>query len=126
MSFISRKHLALVRLSNLSIRIETGRFERSRIEENFRVCQIGCEEDSVENEYHWIFKCTVYNNIRFAWLSELKTPNNFLNLGAAEKLNVVLNWPDNVKCTAQYLIDICNVRSKIIHKKNVNDPELLF
>ena len=126
MSFISRKHLALVRLSNLSIRIETGRFERPRIEENFRVCQIGCEEDSVENEYHLIFKYTVYNNIRFAWLSKLKTPTNFLNLGTAEKLNVVLNWPESVKCTAQYLIDICNVRSIIIHNKNVNDPELLF
>ena len=74
----------------------------------------------------YIFKCTVYNNIRFAWLNKLKTPNNFLNLGAAEKIKVVLNWPENVKCTAQYLIDICNVRSKIIHKKTENDPELLF
>jgi len=80
MSFISRKHLALVRLSNLLIKIETGRFERPRIDEKLRVCQIGCDEASVENEYHLIFKCTVYNNIRFAWPNKSKTPNNFLNL----------------------------------------------
>ena len=126
MPFISRKHLALVRLSNLSIRIETGRFERPRIDEYLRLCQIGCEEPSVEDEYHIIFKCTVYNNLRFSWFNKLKTPNDFSNLGPSEKLKVVLNWPENVKCTAQFLINMCNVRSKILHKKNVNDPEVLF
>ena len=39
MSFICRKHLALTRLSNLPIRIETARYERPRIEANLRLCQ---------------------------------------------------------------------------------------
>ena len=115
MSFICRKYLALIRLSNLAIRIETGRFERPRIEENFRLCQVCLDGVSIENENHVIFKCTSYNNIRMSWLSKIKTPENFCDLAISEKLKVVLNWPENVKLTSQFLIDAFNKRSKIIN-----------
>jgi hypothetical protein len=115
MAFIRRKYLALIRLSNLAIRIETGRYERPRIEENFRLCQVCLDGVSIEHEYHVIFQCTSYNNIRMSWLSKIKTPENFCDLVTAEKLKVVLNWPENVKLTAQFLIDAFNKRSKIVN-----------
>ena len=49
------------------------------------------------------------------WLSKIKTPENFCDLLTAEKLKVVLNWPENVKLTAQFLIDAFNKRSKIVN-----------
>ena len=30
--------------------------------------------------------------------------------------NVVLNWPENVKLTAQFLIDVFNKRSKMVNR----------
>ena len=50
-----------------------------------------------------------------SWLSKIKTPENFCDLVTAEKFKVVLNWPENVKLTAQFLIDIFNKRSKIVN-----------
>ena len=70
---------------------------------------------STENEFHVIFQCTSYNNIRMSWLSKTKTPENFCNLANAERLKIVLNCPENVKLTAQFLIDAFNKRSKIIN-----------
>ena len=56
MSFIKRKFLALSRLSNLSIRLETGRYERPRLEENLRLCQACNDGLSIENEFHIYFQ----------------------------------------------------------------------
>ena len=40
---------------------------------------------------------------------------------STEKLKVVLDLPENVKLTAQFFIDICNVRSKILFSKTANN-----
>ena len=50
-----------------------------------------------------------------SWLSKIKTPENFCNLVIAEKFKVVLNWPENVRLTAKFLIDVFNKRSKIVN-----------
>ena len=80
MPFICRKYLALTRLSNLSIRIETSRFERPRIDENLRICLACNDGTSVENEHHVIFQCSVYSDLRMAWLRKIKTPDDFSEL----------------------------------------------
>ena len=67
MPFICRKYLALTRLSNLSIRIETGRFERPRIDENLRICPACNDGTSDENEYH-VTQGNLFTNIfSFFW-----------------------------------------------------------
>ena len=112
--FICRKYLALTRLSNLSIRIETGRFERPRINENLRFCPACVDGTSVENEHHVIFKCSVYSDLRTVWFRKIKVPDNFSELVSAEQLKLVLNSPENVKVTAQFILDAYNMRSKIV------------
>ena len=114
MPFICRKYLALTRLSNLSIRIETGRFERPRINENLRFCPACVDGTSVENEHHVIFKCSVYSDLRTVWFRKIKVPDNFSELVSAEQLKLVLNSPENVKVTAQFILDAYNMRSKIV------------
>ena len=116
MPFICRKFLALTRLSNLSIRIETGRFERPKIDANLRFCPSCLDGVSIENEFHVIFQCVIYDDLRSIWLRKLKIPENFAEIDASEKLKLVLNAPENIKITAQFIIDAFNVRSKIVNK----------
>ena len=117
MPFLCRKYLALTRLSNLPIRIETARFERPKIDANLRFCQVGCEGLFVEDEYHILFICSRYNQLRLPWFNKIKIPENFQNMQQIEKLKLDLNSPENVKITGQFLVDISNVRSKILLKK---------
>ena len=114
MSFIRRKFLALTRLSNLSIRLETGRFERPKVEEKLRLCPVCLDGISIENEFHFIFQCSIYEELRRKWISKLRIPENFLQIEKAEKFKLVLNEPDNVKFTAQFIIDMYSIRSKIV------------
>ena len=116
MPFICRKYLALTRLSNLGIRIETGRFERPRLEANQRFCPSCKDGTKIEDEFHLIFQCVSYTEMRANWLRNLKLPENFAEEEASEKLKVVLNDPENVKPTGQFIIDAYNYRSKIVKK----------
>ena len=115
MPFLKRKFLALSRLSNLAIRLETGRYERPRLEEHLRLCKACNDGISVENEFHVYFKCGLYENLRQNWISTLNVPVNFQDLPAAERFNLIFNKPENVKATAQYIIDAFNKRSKAVN-----------
>ena len=126
MPFVARKFLALTRLSNLPIRIETARYERPKIDANLRFCQVGCGGLSVGDEFHILFSCNMYNHLRFSWLNKIKKPENFLGMQPIEKLKVVLDSPENVKVTAQFLIDQCNVRSKILFSKAADNPGPIY
>ena len=124
MSFICRKYLALARLSNLPLRIETARYERPKVEVYQRICQIGCNTLAVEDEGHVIFFCSIYNNLRIDWYNKLILPANFSNLDICQKLKIVLSTPENLKVTGQFLVDICNIRSKILFKKSKNSSNI--
>ena len=115
LSFVQRKFLAKLRLGCLEIRIETGRYARPRLPEEARICQI-CQNQgqAKEDEVHFLFKCETYENERSAWLSSLLKPENFSILPSNEKLKTVLNCDQNVKKTAQYIINIYDKRSKIV------------
>ena len=91
-----------------------------------RLCLSGCNSLAIEDESHVIFYCSVYNNLRIAWLNKIVTPPNFIDLENNEKLKIVLNSPENVKVTAQFLVDICNVRSKLMIKKSANNSINIF
>ena len=116
MPFICRKFLALTRLSNLALRLETGRFERPKLNENLRLCEICQDGQSIENEFHFIFQCIKYDELRIKLYSKLTLPENFSDLQNADKFKLVLNLPENVKFTSQYIVDAFNVRSKLVHK----------
>ena len=124
LSFIQRKFLAKTRLGCLEIRIETGRYSRPRLPEASRIC-LACPEptNQVENEYHFIFECEAYRDERLIWIDKLTIPNNFSTLLHSQKLKIVLNDHNNVKLSAQYLINIYDKRSKIVTIKTSNDDQ---
>ena len=55
MSFVQKMFLAKTRLAALSIRLETGRYERPSLPEQERLCPSCKNGHSVENEEHFIF-----------------------------------------------------------------------
>ena len=94
-------------------------FSRPVLEEHLRiflVCNQGAfGGQNVENEHHFIFVCSAYSQIRATWMSKLVLPVNFDDLLNSEQLGIVLNDPNNVKLTSQFLIDSYDVRSNIIN-----------
>ena len=59
--------LARLRSGTNCLRIETGRYEGRR--EYERICKLCAEE--IEDEEHFLCKCTAYNSIRKEFLEEL-------------------------------------------------------
>ena len=53
--------------------------------------------------------------LRQALLSKLNLPDNFALLSEEQQLRLLINETDNVKPTAQFIVDAFNLRSKIIY-----------
>ncbi len=71
-SFMNRKHrsyLAQYRCGILPLEIEPGRWQNKPVEE--RICKF-CESGEVKNEFHFIFSCTLYNNIRATFFTKYR------------------------------------------------------
>ena len=123
LSFLQKKHLSKLRLGSLELRIKSGRFSRPPLEIHKCVCfvcrdtNLGLDlQPEIETEAHFLFFCGHYDNLRNAWLADLVKPENFQNLDEGSKLSVVLNAPENVKKTAQFIINAYNMRSKKLNK----------
>ena len=95
--------------------METGCYEQPRLEEHQWLCKACCDWISVENDIHIYFQCGLYNDLIRFWISKLNVPANFHELPAAEKFELFFNKPENVKATAQFIIDAFNKRSKIVN-----------
>ena len=111
LSFVERKTISKLRLGILPIRLETARYIRPILPENERVCY--CNSGQIESECYVLFSCRIYDDLRHEWLNKLCIPDNFEQLSKQEKLKIVLNKPENVKQTAQYLIKVMDLRSLV-------------
>ena len=60
-SRVCRSYIAKIRSGTLTLRIETGRFEK--LEEQYRLCKF-CDNKKIENEFHFIFECNQYHTLR--------------------------------------------------------------
>ena len=63
-----RSALAKFRSGVAPLRIETGRYERNVVTANQRTC-FNCH-DNVEDEFHVVMHCPVYNDLRRELLSQ--------------------------------------------------------
>jgi len=50
-----------------SLRIVTGRYDQQRLERFERRCQV-CDSGDVEDEFHFVFKCEAYADMRHAYI----------------------------------------------------------
>ena len=99
-TFIQKQLLAKIRLSSITIRIETGRFERPKLPVEARLCPCCKDQKSVENEEHFIFHCFQYNNLREIWIEKITKPDNFKNLPIHENFKIIFDQSENIKITA--------------------------
>ena len=106
--FIQRKFLAKLRLGVLGLRIETGRYERPKKTAAERTCT-QCSMGETEDEAHFLLHCPKHSLLRNQLYS--KIPNyQFSNLVDTDKLKFLLNHPDIVKQTAQFIVNGFNNR----------------
>ena len=86
-----RSLISQLRLGVLPLRIETGRFAGLDVAD--RLCQV-CTDNLVENEAHFLFECSEYNEYR----RELETAVNatFSDLSLREKFDTIFSHPHSL------------------------------
>ena len=103
LSFVQRKALAKLRLGVLQIRIETGRYERPKKTAFERICK-QCDQNLPEDEKHFLLHCPKHSIIRRTFFGKI-TLDGFSTQNDTEQLKYLVNSPDIVKATAQFIID---------------------
>ena len=86
----------------------TGKFRNTNVEE--RYCII-CNSGAVEDEFHYLFECSVYQNERNI-LHRQPSPE-FDNLFANDKFKFLMN--NRWKETLEFVITSWNIRKKILY-----------
>ncbi len=87
LSFMNRKHrsyLAQYRCGILPLSIEAGRWGIIPLEH--RICKM-CYSLVVEDEFHFIFRCSLYDNIRDAFLQHVI--NTILNINEKNEIDKI-------------------------------------
>ena len=111
-----RKTIAKFRIGSAPINIELGRYKR--IPENQRLCK-SCKNknppiECVENEIHVLLVCDSYDILRQKLYENLEDKEQFIALNNNEKLKILLNEPNLVKKTAQFLVNALDKRSILV------------
>ncbi len=110
---LSRSHrsaLAQLRLGILPIHIETGRFTNKTIEE--RLCTV-CNNNCVEDEYHFVLHCSAYNGLRDNCLKNIMEKIvNFDNMTDKEKLFEIMS--EGYIKLAKFTSEAFNLRKSLL------------
>ena len=69
-NFEQRKRFTKFRISNHQLAIETGRYQRQRIEVNQRIC-IFCDKNETETEEHLIYISPLYETLRYQFFQKI-------------------------------------------------------
>ena len=117
--FILRKRLAQLRLGCLPIRVETDRYTRPIVHRDQRYClQPKCKNivsnlsDSmkhVENEYHFLMKCSQYDQLRSDMFAQIQVVD-FSQMNDHDKFVFLLTTQSVAKIVAQFIVDAYDER----------------
>ena len=94
--------MAKTRLGILPIRIETGRYERPKLDASKRHC-LQCNTSFIEDEAHFLLYCVKHEKDRALLLSKVKNPD-FPSFSTKDKLSYLLSDSDMIKHTAQFIL----------------------
>ena len=94
---IGRRMLARIRSGTNNLRIETGRYERPRQTEEYRICKVCMEE--TETEEHFLKRCIAYDDIRKDLIIDLnkeegdeKIAEILFGVGKEEEINKAIRY----------------------------------
>jgi hypothetical protein len=106
-----RQSLTRIRVSAHTLRIETGRHGRNRIERTQRTCLI-CGTSDIEDEYHFILKCNAYQTLRLQYIKPY-----FYRRPSMYKFTQLLNSKNNVtlKNLSKYIYLAGRIRIGLIN-----------
>ena len=102
--------MAKLRLGVLPLRVESGRYELPKVDHNNRICR-QCTLEEVENEEHFMLKCPKHSFRRNLLFSSIKNLDIFTSMNNLDKLKFLLNDPDIVKSSSQFIIESFHSRS---------------
>ena len=75
--------------------IESGRYTNPPIARENRTCPL-CKNNDVENEYHFLFQCQSYSDIRRNLFNNIsKTITNFNHINSQEKAKEIFKTKDD-------------------------------
>lgn len=96
-----RSMVAKLRCGILQLHVESGRFNQTSLEN--RICNI-CNDGNIEDEFHFICKCTEYSNERNKLFSQHEVKNNnFRNFSDEDKFIYILE--NSNRDLAKFIID---------------------
>jgi hypothetical protein len=107
-----RSVTAQLRAGVLPLHVETGRFRNTRLED--RICSL-CNLQHIEDEMHFLFDCTLYNDLRRQWFQGVRNKvHNFENLSNFEKITILFD--EQHRCTSKYILNCFNMRKDNLSK----------
>ena len=96
-----RSLFAQIRCGILPLKIETGRFQNTPLAQ--RTCDY-CPEKGIEDEYHYIFKCSFYNELRAHFLEKCNNiDHEFETMDEIEKFRFFLSNEDITNEAVNYV-----------------------
>lgn len=74
--------------------IERGRYTSPKMPVENRLCNF-CTSEEVEDEFHFVMVCTLYQNLRTALFEQLNDIHNFHDLNDSEKFILIMSANDH-------------------------------
>ena len=93
-------NMAQFRFGILSLNIETRRFRNQPIEQ--RICN-QCELNEIEDEFHFLFKCTLYNDCRKISIENI-VKIDFVQLDEISQIKIIFD--KRHRCTGKLYVEI--------------------
>ena len=115
LSSSERSAMEQFRFGILPLNIETGRFRNQVLDE--RLCTL-CEFNEIEDESHFLFQCSLYDELRSEWVSHIVNKTaNFLELDKINKFKVIFDIHHRI--TAKLILRCYQLRKEVYTGYNV-------
>ena len=112
LSSSERSAMAQFRFGILPLNIETGRFRNQALDE--RLCTL-CELNEIEDESHFLFQCSLYDELRNEWVSHIVNKTaNFLELDKINKFKVIFDIHHRI--TAKFILRCYQLRKESLYR----------
>ena len=99
-----RQMLAKLRSGSLPIRVETGRYDNTPLED--RICNC-CSANQIEDEVHILLQCDLYNDLRYKLLKHMLFLNDAFNtLSPLDKFISIMKTKSAQYMLAKYIFDM--------------------
>ena len=109
-----RSYVAQFRCGILPLKIETGRFSTQYVPEQNRICSF-CESNSIENEYHFVFDCSLYNELRNDFIHNVYSINPDIRFYSRDNKIKYFMSRQYIKLFSNFVRDAFELRKTVLY-----------